>query len=95
MIKIFRIREDKNPVRRIKMSTIPPRGNCQRIASRVVQPNVDTMRGPNPDTAPFTVYLVYVSVLFVADHNLGEIYAVAIINAINQNFGSRIAPLTC
>lgn len=35
---------------------IAPRGNCQRIDSSVDHPNVLTINGPKPDTAPLTVY---------------------------------------
>ena len=38
------------------MKHSPPRGNWKRIDWRVFQPNVDTMRGPKPLTAPLTVY---------------------------------------
>jgi len=57
MIRMLRMRDDKKPVRRMKMSTMPPRGNCQRMESRVVHPKVETISGPKPDTAPLTVYL--------------------------------------
>ncbi len=66
---------ERYPVKRMKMKTTPPSGNCRSIESRVDQllysrsayrrsvklyaethPNVDTMSGPNPLTAPLTVY---------------------------------------
>lgn len=54
--RILGIREDRNPVRRMKMKQIPPSGNWKRMASRAEYPKVVTIKGPNPLTAPFTVY---------------------------------------
>lgn len=50
------MREDNHPVRRMKIRQMPPSGNCQRIDSKVDQPKVLTISGPNPDTAPLIVY---------------------------------------
>src|SRR6478752_3791366 len=48
--------EPSQPVRRITMKHSPPRGNWNRMEWRVLQPKVETMRGPKPLTAPLTVY---------------------------------------
>ena len=45
---------ERYPQRRIVMRQSAPRGNCQRMDSRVDQPKVLTMRGPKAETAPFT-----------------------------------------
>lgn len=55
MMRMLGIRLDSQPVSKMKMNTTPPRGNCRRIESRVVHPNVETIKGPKPETAPFTV----------------------------------------
>jgi hypothetical protein len=54
---MLRYLEHSQPVPMIPIPAIPPRGNWKRILSKVEYPNVDTISGPKPDTAPFTVYL--------------------------------------
>ena len=49
--------DPRKPVARMTMKQRPPRGNWNRMDSRVFQPKVLTIRGPKPLTAPFTVYL--------------------------------------
>jgi hypothetical protein len=57
MILMLLMREPRYPVTRMTMKQSPPRGNWKRIEWRVDQPKVLTMSGPNPETAPFMVYL--------------------------------------
>lgn len=87
MMRILGIRLESHPVRRMKMKTTPPSGNCRRIESRVVHPNVDTIRGPKPETAPLTVYLPLSTRYSLRRPE--ESYAAAIMNAISQILKSK------
>jgi len=39
MMRTFGMRDDRKPVSRIKIRTMPPRGNWKRIESSVLHPN--------------------------------------------------------
>lgn len=57
-ILMLSIREHKYPASGIPTPQITPKGNCNKMLSIGEKPKVDTIRGPNPETAPFTVYLM-------------------------------------
>lgn len=62
MMRMLGILEPRKPVRRMTIRQRPPSGNWKRMLASVDQPKVLTIKGPKPDTAPLTVYLVtYVS----------------------------------
>ncbi len=56
-------------------------------------PNVETMRGPNPLTAPLTVYLDSIQQRSYGIDS--STYAAAIINATTQIFTSSSASFNC
>jgi hypothetical protein len=60
-MRILGILEPRNPVRRMAIRHRPPSGNWKRMLASVDQPKVLTIRGPKPDTAPLTVYLLHTS----------------------------------
>lgn len=58
MMRMLWYREHSHPVSGIPTAQIAPRGNWNRMLSKDENPKVDTISGPNPETAPLTVYLV-------------------------------------
>ena len=56
-MRMFWYSEHSQPDNVMPMADSAPRGNWNRILSSVEYPNVDTIRGPKPVTAPLTVYL--------------------------------------
>lgn len=57
LMRIFLYFEQSQPVSGIPTAHTAPSGNWKRMLSRAEYPNVETMSGPKPETAPLTVYL--------------------------------------
>ncbi|KAK5630247.1 hypothetical protein RRF57_005962 [Xylaria bambusicola] len=55
MMRTLGMRMQMYPVNGIPSAQIAPRGNWKRMDWRGEYPNVETIRGPKPDTAPLTV----------------------------------------
>lgn len=55
---MFLILEHNKPVSIIVTADSPPSGNWNKMLSSDEYPKVEAIRGPNPDTAPLTVYLI-------------------------------------
>lgn len=50
--RMFLYRELSHPVKTIPVPDNAPRGNWKRMLSKEEYPKVDTIKGPNPETAP-------------------------------------------
>lgn len=56
-IRVFGKRVGMYPQSGMKMTQTPPTGNWNKIESSVLNPNVETIKGPKPEMAPLMVYL--------------------------------------
>jgi hypothetical protein len=57
-IRVLGITVEMYPHSGIKITQTPPTGNWNKIESKVLYPNVETIKGPKPEIAPLIVYLV-------------------------------------
>lgn len=55
MMRISGIRADNQPAEDSERETMAAVGNCSKMELSVVQPKVETMRGPKPEMAPLMV----------------------------------------
>lgn len=72
------------------MTHSAPRGNCNNIDWRVLHPNVDTMRGPKPLTAPFMVYVD--AIIKAISHTLTSVTASLTCDILNFVHRTPVCP---